>query len=101
MTTSPLNALAARLESAAERLISAGVLAAAAAFATGWSSRAGAEERDPRYALRPHPREAARARQFGALGAAGWLGGHLGYTLGAPVTARTTGAAPARRQRPP
>ena len=96
---------------AADRLVLAGILAAGAAVATGWSDWADAERRDPRvrrsglahaavnasattmmvasYAAR---RRGARGRGklpslagTAALGCGGWLGGHLSYTLGAGV----------------
>jgi uncharacterized membrane protein len=105
--------------SAADRLILAGVLAAGAAVATGWSDWADAEEGNPAirrsglvhaaanatattlmissYAAR---RRGARGRGkllslagSAALGAGGWLGGHLSYTLGAGVTAEGSEAA--------
>jgi uncharacterized membrane protein len=99
--------------SASDRLILAGLLAAGATAATGWSDWADAEERDPavRRAGLVHAaangtatalmigsiaarRRGARGRGkllslagSAALGAGGWLGGHLTYTLGAGVTA--------------
>jgi uncharacterized membrane protein len=99
--------------SASDRLIAAGVLAAGLTFATGWSDWADAEERDAavRRSGLVHAGANAtatalmigsyRARRRGArgrgkllslagsaaLGAGGWLGGHLSYTLGAGVTA--------------
>jgi uncharacterized membrane protein len=104
---------------ASDRLIVVGVLAAGATFATGWSDWADAEQPDP--AVRRiglvHAavngtatalmigsilarRRGARGRGkllslagSAALGAGGWLGGHLSYTLGAGVTA----SAPAAR----
>ena len=103
--------------SASDRLILAGVLAAGATVVTGWSDWADAEQRDAavRRCGLVHAAVNAtatalmvgsyRARKRGArgrgkllslagsaaLGAGGWLGGHLSYTLGAGVTA----AAPA------
>jgi uncharacterized membrane protein len=99
--------------SAADRLVLAGVLAAGATIATGWSDWADAEQGNAAvrrsglvhaaanatatglmvgsYVAR---RRGARARGkllslagSAALGAGGWLGGHLSYTLGAGVTA--------------
>jgi uncharacterized membrane protein len=101
--------------SAADRLILAGLLAAGAAAVTGWSDWADAEERDPAVRRSGLAHAAANAtattlmissfaaRRRGArgrgkflslagsaaLGAGGWLGGHLSYTLGAGVTAET------------
>jgi uncharacterized membrane protein len=99
--------------SAADRLILAGVLAAGATVATGWSDWAEAEQRNPAvrrsglvhaaangtatalmigsYVARKRG-ERGRGRLLslagsGALGAGGWLGGHLSYTLGVGVTA--------------
>ncbi len=98
---------------AADRLLLTGVLAAGAAVATGWSDWADVERRDPAarrsglihaaangsatalmaasYAAR---RRGARGRGrllslagSAALGAGGWLGGHLSYTLGSGVRA--------------
>jgi uncharacterized membrane protein len=98
---------------AADRLILTGVLAAATTVATGWSDWADAEEGNAAvrrsgfvhaganatatalmiasYSAR---RRGARGRAkllslagAAALGAGGWLGGHLSYTLGAGVTA--------------
>ncbi len=99
--------------SAADRLILAGVLAAGATFATGWSDWADAEQRSAAVRRSGLVHAAANgtatwlmigsyvARKRGArgrgkllslagsaaLGAGGWLGGHLSYTLGAGVTA--------------
>jgi uncharacterized membrane protein len=97
---------------AADRLILTGVIAAGATIATGWSDWADAE-RDHAAVRRSgllHAaanaaatalmtgsylarRQGARGRGralalagSGALGAGGWLGGHLSYTLGAGVT---------------
>ena len=99
--------------SASDRLILAGVVAAGATVATGWSDWADTEEHDAAvrragllhaalnatatalmtvsYASR---KRGARGRGkllslagATALGAGGWLGGHLSYTLGAGVTA--------------
>lgn len=99
--------------SAADRLILTGLLAAGATIATGWSDWADAE-RDSAAARRcglVHAaanatatalmlgsylarRQGARGRGrllslagSGALGAGGWLGGHLSYTLGVGVSA--------------
>jgi uncharacterized membrane protein len=101
--------------SAADRLVLTGVLAAGATVATGWSDWADAEQANAAvrrsglvhaaanatatglmigsYAAR---RRGARGRGrllslvgSAALGAGGWLGGHLSYTLGAGVTATT------------
>ena len=103
--------------SAADRLILTGVLAAGAAVATGWSDWADAEQGNPAVRRSGLIHAAANgtatalmvgsyfARKQGArgrgrllslagsaaLGAGGWLGGHLSYRLGAGVTA----AAPA------
>jgi uncharacterized membrane protein len=99
--------------SAADRLILTGVLAAGATVATGWSDWADVEQRDAavrRFGLVHAAANATAtalmigsyvARKRGArgrgrllslagstaLGAGGWLGGHLSYTLGAGVTA--------------
>src|SRR6188472_2038889 len=99
--------------SASDRLILAGVLAAGATFATGWSDWADAEQRSAAVRRSGLVHAAANgtatwlmigsyvarkrdARGRGkvlslagsaALGAGGWLGGHLSYTLGAGVTA--------------
>jgi uncharacterized membrane protein len=108
--------------SASDRLILAGVLAAGATFATGWSDYADAEQRSPAVRRSGLVHAAANAsatalmigsllaRRRGArgrgklltlagsaaLGAGGWLGGHLSYTLGAGVTAGApTAGAPA------
>jgi uncharacterized membrane protein len=99
--------------SASDRLVLAGVLAAGATVATGWSDWADAEPGNAAvrrsglvhaaanatatalmigsYVAR---RRGARGRGrllslagSAALGAGGWLGGHLSYTLGAGVTA--------------
>ncbi len=104
--------------SASDRLILTGVLAAGATVATGWSDWSDAEQGNPAvrrsglvhaatnatatalmigsYVAR---RRGARRRGellslagSAALGAGGWLGGHLSYTLGAGVPA----GAPAR-----
>ena len=105
--------------SASERLILAGVLAAGATFATGWSDWADAEQRSAAVRRSGLVHAAANgtatwlmigsyvARKRGArgrgkllslagsaaLGAGGWLGGHLSYTLGAGVTAAGAPAA--------
>jgi uncharacterized membrane protein len=99
--------------SASDRLILTGVLAAGATVATGWSDWAGAERRDAAVRRCGLVHAAANAtatalmigsyvaRKRGArgrgkllslagsaaLGAGGWLGGHLSYTLGAGITA--------------
>ena len=99
---------------AADRLLAAGILAAGATVATGWSDWSDAEERDHavRRAGLVHAAANATAtalmtgsylaRKRGArgrgkllslvgsasLGAGGWLGGHLSYTLGAGVRDR-------------
>jgi uncharacterized membrane protein len=99
--------------SASDRLILTGVLAAGATVATGWSDWADAEQGNAslRRAGLVHAaanatatalmigsyfarRRGARGRGrllslvgSAALGAGGWLGGHLSYTLGAGVTA--------------
>jgi uncharacterized membrane protein len=104
--------------SAADRLILAGVLAAGATVATGWSDWAGAEEHDAALRRSGLVHAAANATATGlmigsylarrrgargrgkllslagsaALGAGGWLGGHLSYTLRAGVTARAPAA---------
>ena len=104
--------------SASDRLIVVGVLAAGLTVATGWSDWADVEERDAAvrrvglvhavangtatalmlgsYLAR---RRGARGRGkllslagSAALGAGGWLGGHLSYTLGAGVTAAASAA---------
>ncbi|MFZ0385687.1 MAG: DUF2231 domain-containing protein [Solirubrobacteraceae bacterium] len=98
---------------AADRLILAGLIAAAATGATGWSDWADAERDDAAVRRSGLVHAAANAtaialmtgsylsRKRGArgrgrllslagsaaLGAGGWLGGHLSYTLGAGVTA--------------
>jgi uncharacterized membrane protein len=105
-------------QSAADRLILTGVLAAGATVATGWSDWADAEGRNAAVRRSGLVHAAAnatatalmagsyRARRRGdrargrllslvgsaALGVGGWLGGHLSYTLGAGVT---PGAPPA------
>jgi uncharacterized membrane protein len=103
---------------AADRLILAGLIAAGATGATGWSDWADAE-RDDAAVRRSGLVHAATnftavalmtgsyvARQRGArgrgrmlslagsvaLGAGGWLGGHLSYTLGAGVAANAPAA---------
>jgi uncharacterized membrane protein len=97
---------------AADRLVLTGVLAAGATVATGWSDWADAEQGNAAvcrsglvhaaanatatalmigsYSAR---KRGARGRGrllslagYSALGAGGWLGGHLSYTLGAGVT---------------
>jgi uncharacterized membrane protein len=99
--------------SAADRLVLTGVLAAGATVATGWSDWADAEQGNPAVRRSGLVHAAANAtatalmvgsyvaRKRGArgrgrvlslagsaaLGAGGWLGGHLSYTLGAGVTA--------------
>ena len=104
-------------QSAADRLLLVGLLAAGATVATGWSDWADAEQGDASVRRSGLVHAAANAtatalmtgsyfaRRRGArgpgrmlsvagsaaLGAGGWLGGHLSYTLGAGVTA----AAPA------
>jgi hypothetical protein len=99
--------------SAADRLVLAGVLAAGATVATGWSDWADAEQGNSAvrrsglvhaavngtattlmigsYLARKRG-ERGRGRLLSlagsaALGAGGWLGGHLSYTLGAGVAA--------------
>ena len=98
---------------AADRLLLIGVLAAGGTVATGWSDWADAEERSAavRRAGLVHAatnaaatwlmlgsyvarKRGARGRGkllslagSGLLGAGGWLGGHLSYTLGAGVAA--------------
>jgi uncharacterized membrane protein len=98
---------------ASDRLILAGVLAAGATAATGWSDWSDAEQANPAVRRSGLVHAAANAtavalmtgsyiaRKQGArgrgrllslagsamLGAGGWLGGHLTYTLGAGVTA--------------
>ncbi len=98
---------------AADRLILAGLLSAGGTIATGWSDWADAEERSPavRRSGLVHAGVNATAtwlmlgsyvaRKRGArgrgkllslagtslLGAGGWLGGHLSYTLGVGVKA--------------
>ncbi len=99
--------------SAADRLVLTGVLAAGATVATGWSDWADAEQGNAAIRRSGLVHAAANAtatalmigsylaRKRGArgrgkllslagsaaLGAGGWLGGHLSYTLGAGVTA--------------
>jgi uncharacterized membrane protein len=99
--------------SAADRLVLTGVLAAGATVATGWSDWADAEQASAAVRRSGLVHAAAnatatalmigsyRARKRGArgrgrflslagsaaLGAGGWLGGHLSYTLGAGVRA--------------
>ena len=111
---------------ASDRLILTGVLAAGATFATGWSDWADAEQRDPavRRSGLVHAavngtatalmigsllarKRGARGRGkllslagSAALGAGGWLGGHLSYTLGAGVTAGPRQRLGRRRRRP-
>ena len=105
---------------AADRLILTGVLAAGAAVATGWSDWTDAEAGSPAVRRSGVVHAAVngtattlmiasyRARRRGdrgrgkllslvgsvALGAGGWLGGHLSYSLGAGVSAQApaTGA---------
>jgi uncharacterized membrane protein len=98
---------------ASDRLILAGLLAAGATAATGWSDWADAEQDDAAVRRSGLVHAAANgtavvlmsgsyvARKRGArgrgrllslagstaLGAGGWLGGHLSYTLGAGVSA--------------
>jgi uncharacterized membrane protein len=98
---------------AADRLILTGVLAAGATVATGWSDWADAEQRNAAVRRSGLVHAAANATATGlmiasyfarkrgarrrgqllslagsaALGAGGWLGGHLSYTLGAGVSA--------------
>lgn len=107
--------------SAADQLILAGVLAAGATAATGWSDWANAEQGNAAVRRSGLVHAAANgtavalmvasymARKRGArgrgrllslagsaaVGAGGWLGGHLSYTLGAGVAAS---AAPAGTQ---
>lgn len=104
--------------SASDRLILAGLLAAGATFASGWSDYADAEQRDPAVRrsglVHAATNASATALMIGsllarkrgargrgkllslagsaALGAGGWLGGHLSYTLGAGVTAGASAA---------
>lgn len=101
---------------AADRLILAGLLAAGATAATGWSDWADAEERDPAlrrsglvhatanaiaialmtgsyFARRRGARRNGKMLSLAgsaALGVGGWLGGHLTYTLGAGVSPAPT-----------
>ena len=98
---------------ASDRLIMVGVLAAGATFATGWSDWADAEQRDSAVRriglVHAAVNATATALMIGsilarkrgargrgkllslagssALGAGGWLGGHLSYALGVGVTA--------------
>jgi uncharacterized membrane protein len=100
-------------QSAADRLVLTGVLAAGVTAATGWSDWADAEQGNAAVRRSGLVHAAANgtasalmigsylARRRGArgrgrllslagsvaLGAGGWLGGHLSYTLGAGVTA--------------
>ena len=102
-----------KARTASDRLVLAGLLAAGATIATGWSDWADAEERVPAvrrsglvhavtnatatalmagsYVARKRgARGRGRALSLAgsaALGAGGWLGGHLSYTLGAGVAA--------------
>jgi uncharacterized membrane protein len=104
--------------SAADRLVLTGVLAAGATVATGWSDWADAEPSNAAVRRSGLVHAAANAtatalmtasyvaRKRGArgrgrmlsldgsaaLGAGGWLGGHLSYTLGAGVTASAPAA---------
>jgi uncharacterized membrane protein len=104
--------------SAADRLVLTGVLAAGATVATGWSDWADAEQGNAAVRRSGIVHAAANAtatalmigsyvaRKRGArtrgrllslagsaaLGAGGWLGGHLSYTLGAGVAAGAPGA---------
>jgi uncharacterized membrane protein len=104
--------------SAADRLILTGVLAAGATAATGWSDWANAEPGNAAVRRSGLVHAAANgtavtlmvgscvARKQGArgrgkllslagsaaLGAGGWLGGHLSYTLGAGVAASAPAA---------
>jgi hypothetical protein len=104
--------------SAADRLVLTGVLAAGATVATGWSDWADAEPGNAPVRRSGLVHAAANAtatalmtgsyvaRKRGArgrgrllslagsaaLGAGGWLGGHLSYTLGAGVTASAPAA---------
>ena len=104
--------------SAADQLILTGVLAAGATAATGWSDWANAEQADAAVRRSGLVHAAANgtavafmvgsymARKRGArgrgkllslagsaaLGAGGWLGGHLSYTLGAGVAASAPAA---------
>ena len=99
--------------SASDRLVLAGVLAAGATVVTGWSDWADAEQASAAVRrsglLHAAANATATALMIGsyvarkrgargrgrmlslagsaALGAGGWLGGHLSYTLGAGVTA--------------
>ena len=110
--------------SASDRLILTGLLAASATIATGWSDWADVEQ--PNAAARRSGlmhaaanatatalmlssylarKQGARDRGrllslagSAALGAGGWLGGHLSYTLGAGVTADAPAAAADRDQ---
>ena len=110
-------------QSASDRLILIGLLAAGATAASGWSDWANAEGEHAGVRRSGLVHAAANAtavalmlgsysaRKRGArgrgrllslagsaaLGAGGWLGGHLTYTLGAGVT---TSAPPAQRQPP-
>jgi uncharacterized membrane protein len=119
----------AQSRSAADRLVLTGVLAAGATVATGWSDWADVEQANAAVRRSGLAHAAANATATGlmigsyvarkrgargrgrllslvgsaALGAGGWLGGHLSYTLGAGVTANmppseipTTDAAPER-----
>ncbi len=105
--------------SAADQLILTGVLAAGATAATGWSDWADAEQGNAAVRRSGVVHAAANgtavalmvgsyvARKRGArgrgmllslagsaaLGAGGWLGGHLSYTLGAGVVASAPAAA--------
>jgi uncharacterized membrane protein len=103
---------------AADRLLLTGLLSAGAVFATGWSDYVDAEPRSATVRRSGLVHAAANgtaamlmaasyvARKRGArgrgkllslagsaaLGAGGWLGGHLSYTLGAGVEAGAPGA---------
>jgi uncharacterized membrane protein len=100
-------------QSASDRLVLTGVLAAGATVASGWSDWADAEQDDAAvrrsglvhaaanatatvlmigsyFARKQGARRRGRLLSLAgsaALGAGGWLGGHLSYTLGAGVTA--------------
>ncbi len=110
-------------QSASDRLILIGLLAAGATAASGWSDWADSEQEHAQVRRSGLVHAAANATAValmlgsysarkrgargrgkllslvgsGALGAGGWLGGHLTYTLGAGVK---TSPAPAGKQPP-
>lgn len=107
---------------AADRLIGFGLLATPATALSGWSDWADAEDQHPAvrrsgvvhaatngtgvafmlasYSARKRGRRGRgkllSLAGMGLIGAGGWLGGHLSYTLGAGVEAATAPATPQR-----